>query len=720
MSSSFIPNTDTRNDTLLWSVKWIAHFYHKECSSEVLYAGLPRKKTLTPQVAAKMLEQIGITGGWVNRELSTLHHSLFPVAIACHDGGVCIITARNGQKENISYQVVMAENASLPVAVTATEMAQRYTGYALLCRPEKKLDSHVRMTELPDIEHEGHWLFSSLWRYRHYFFSAALATLLANILTLASTFFTMNVYDRVVPTHAYATLWSLAIGVLIAIVFEFATRLIRARLLDSAGKKADLLLGAQLFRQLMAIRMEHKPQSSGSFANQLREFESVRDFITSATLSTLADLPFCILFLVIIYLIGGPLVWVLLCAIPLVIIASICIQWPLAKSMQENLREISLKQGVLIETIEGLETLKAVRGEGVMQDRWEDYSALAAASSIKAKSLSTFIVTFVSFVQQITTVAIVIWGVYLIHAAELTMGALIGTVILAGRSLTPLASVVGLAVRFQQARAALNSLNRLMAMPTERSHNTDYLTLPALKGELSLNKVGFRYPVTEPILMPEVLQNITLTIRQGERLAILGNIGSGKSTLLKIMARLYQPTAGKLSIDNLDAGQIDCADWRRFIGYVGQESRLFWGSLRENIMLGEPGIDTEDFLHIARITGVDKIAARHPKGYAMPIGEMGQGLSGGQKQLVSLARSLLLKPEILLMDEPTSSMDVMTEKLFVEHLKHAVNDQTMVIVTHRHSLLDLVERLIVLDEGKVVADGPKEQVIAALKAGNKI
>lgn len=712
-------NADEAHDPLFWAIEWLARHHAKNCSRAVLYAGLPHEARLSPQLAVRMLEQIHLKAGWAKREVDSLHVSLLPTVITCLDGNAWVITARKGKGEQAVYTVFSPENQGHPQQVTATEMSAVHSGYVLLCSVQPKKQPPVALLDLPPAGKEGHWLFTTLWRYRHYYLSAALATLLANILTLASTFFTMNVYDRVVPTQAYVTLWSLAIGVVVAIVMEFFTRLIRARLLDTAGKKADLLLGSRLFQQLLAIRLENRPQSSGSFANQLREFESVRDFMTSATLTTLADLPFCLLFVGIIYLIGGPLAWVLLCAILVVIIASFCIQWPLAKSMQENLREISLKQGVLIETIEGLETLKAVRGEGSMQMRWEEYSALAAASSIKAKAWSSAIVTFVSFVQQMTTVAMVTWGVYLIHAGELTMGSMIGTVILAGRSLSPLASVVGLAVRFQQARAALGSLNRLMEMPVERNPEVNYIALPATKGDLTLEEVGFSYPASGMIMMPQVLKSIALTIRAGERVAILGNIGSGKSTLLKIMAMLYQPTAGKVTLNNLDASQIDPADWRSLAGYVGQESRLFSGTLRDNITLGDPGVTTEDFLHVARVTGVERIAARHPSGYAMPVGERGQGLSGGQKQLVSLARSLLLKPQILLMDEPTSSMDTQTEKMFVEHLQKSLTHETLVLVTHRHSLLSLVDRLIVLDNGKVVANGPKDEVIASLQAGNK-
>lgn len=704
---------DHGKDSLLWGVEWLCAHHSKLVSKEVLYSGLPKSDKLEPETALRMLDQIGISAGWVKRDLNKISSYLFPLLIARNDGSYCILTARKGKRGRYQYQVVVPESGGA-VMVGEADLQDSYGGYALVATPKPKLDARADDQLLPKAQDEGHWLFSTLWRYRHYFYSAALAALLANILTLASTFFTMNVYDRVIPTQAYVTLWSLAIGVLIAIVFEFTSRQVRAYLIDVAGKKADLILGAKLFRQVMAMRMENKPQSSGTFANQLRDFEAVRDFVTSATLATLSDLPFCVLFMFIIYMIGGPLAIVPVLAIPIILIVSVIIQWPLGRYMEENIREISLKQGLLIESIEGLEALKAAQGEGVMQKRWDDFSALAAASSMKTRYLSMLTSNFVTFIQQITTVCIVVFGVYLIHAGELTMGAMIGVVILSSRSLAPLASVVGLALRYQHAKTALKSLNQLMAAPTDRDASINYLPTPKFTGNMRLKKVGFAYPVPGMMVAPRILDNININIQAGERIAILGKIGSGKSTLLRVMARLFQQGSGQLFIDGVDATQVDPADWRAAVGYVGQDCRLFYGTLRHNVIIGNPGVSTEEFLRVVRLTGLDRVAARHPLGFDMPIGEMGNGLSGGQKQLVALARCLLLRPKILLMDEPTSSMDAMTETLFLRRLKDATQGQTLIIVTHRMSVLSLVERLIVLEDGRVVKDGPKEQVIASL------
>jgi ATP-binding cassette subfamily C protein LapB len=473
-----------------------------------------------------------------------------------------------------------------------------------------------------------------------------------------------------------------------------------------------------LFRQALSVQMEHKPASSGSFANQLREFESVRDFTTSATLATITDLPFVLLFVGVIFAIGGQLGWVTTMVLPLILIISVCIQWPLARVMQENLRESSLKQGVLVESIEGLETLKATNGQSHMQRRWEHFSGLQATTSMKSRRLSAMATGAVAFLQQAQTVALVITGVYLIDAGKLSMGALIGTVMLAGRASAPLGQVIALATRYQQAKAALTSLNRLMGLPVDRDVSRDYLSAPDLDGQLTLKAVGFSYPAPPMQPNPPVLTDINLSIAPGERIAILGRIGSGKSTLLRVMSRLYAPVGGQMFSGGLDVNQIDPADWRRAVGYVGQDARLFYGSLRENIMIGKPEATAEELLRVLRLTGLDHVAAAHPRGINLPIGEMGEGVSGGQRQLVSLARSLLARPRLLLMDEPTSAMDSQTEAQFLQHLQRATQGQTLVVVTHRPSLLALVDRVIVIDAGKVVADGPKAVVMAALR-GNE-
>ncbi|GAB2565109.1 type I secretion system permease/ATPase [Dyella jejuensis] len=717
--SSSLPDTrqgTSVDDTLLHSLMLLCSHYGKQKSVHAYKANLPLVGPLEPSLALSVLDQAGMSAALVKRKAATISPHLLPVVLLRRDRGGCVLLGCQRVEKELRYRVIMPEVGDTAVEVGQEEMDAMYAGVAILAKPKPDTQPDARTGTLPPAA-KGHWLFATLWRYRSYYGQAALASVLVNVLSLASIFFTMNVYDRVVPNYALVTMWSLAIGVAIAMVFEGVSRFVRSYVLDMAGKKADLVMGSMVFRQAMSVRMEYKPSSPGTFANQLREFDSVRDFVTSATLSAIADLPFVLLFVAVIFAVGGPLGFVPLAMIPLVIIVSTIVQWPLSRVMNENLRESSLKQGVLIESIEGIETLKAAGGEGFMQRRWDHFSALSAATSMKSRHLSGLATNFITFFQQLQTVILIVIGVYLIEAHTLTQGALIATVMLGSRAIAPLNQVIGLAVRYQQAKVALKSIDQLMATPTERDASQEYLSDHVITGRMQLRNLGFSYPVPQgQPPPPPMLSGINLSFAAGERIGIVGKVGSGKSTLLRIVARLYQPTQGELLADGLNASQLDLADWRAAVGYVGQHSRLFYGTLRQNIMLARPQASAEEFLHVLRLTGLEGMAARHPLGVNLPIGETGEGLSGGQRQLVALARALLAQPKVLLLDEPTSAMDSQTEARFIEHLARATQGQTLLLVTHRPSVLSLVDRVLVVDEGKLVADGPKDTVLANLAA----
>jgi ATP-binding cassette subfamily C protein LapB len=697
-------------DDLLACLAYVAAHYGNERTPTSWRHGLAAGSAdVTPQVVIDAATAAGYRATLVRRELAQVPAYLLPVIVLLKDGGACVWM---GHAENGMAQLAMpeAEGLMLPLQMRLSELVSLASGYCMLIKPESAVDERAG-SALPAAV--SNWFWGTLWRFRSYYANTVVAAILINVLTLAGTFFTMNVYDRVVPNQAYTTLWTLAVGSALAMLFEFCARQIRSQMVDIAGKKADLIIGAVLFRQALAVRLEARAASSGAFANQLREFESLRDFATSATVATLTDLPFVVLFMVVVAMIGGPLVWVPLLAIPLVLLVGVAIQWPLSRHMRENLRESSLKQGLLIEALIGIETLKASNGQGHMQKRWEEYSALAAASSMKSRLLTSLAINFVSFVQQIEMVVIVVWGVYLIGAGQLSMGALVGTVILSGRAISPLAQIVGLAVRFQQAKASLHSLNGLMRKPVDRDPRQRYLPRKTLDGGLRTENLSFSYPDQKS----PALERLNLQITPGERVAILGRVGSGKSTLLRLLNGLYLPGAGSVYADGIDLRQIDPADLHRHIGLVTQDCELFYGTLRENLMLAAPRASTERFLEIVRLTGLDLLAARHPLGFDMPLGEQGAGLSGGQRQLVSLARCLMAQPAIILMDEPTSAMDGQTETAFLGRFQAMLGKTTLIVATHRLSLLPLVGRVIVLDDGKLLADGPKEVVMAALAGG---
>lgn len=704
------PSSDAvPRDDILQCLAGIAQFYGDERTLASWRQGLPATGAASVDTVLKAAQAAGFTATLVARKPHEIPDYLLPVIVLMHEGRAGI-WYRRLDDQSVEMAVPESPDVMLPMTLPFDQLCEQANGYCLFVKPPLRRDERAGMTV---ISPPARWFWDTLWRYKSYYANVILASILVNLLTLAGTFFTMNVYDRVVPNQAYITLWTLAIGTALAMTLEFGGRQIRSYLVDIAGKKADLVLGAMLFRQTLDVRLEAKPASSGAFASQLREYESLRDFATSATVAALTDLPFVFLFVAVIGMIGGVLAWVPIVVMPLVILVGLAIQAPLARHMKENMRESSLKHGLLIEAIEGMETLKATNSQGYMQKRWEDFSALASMSSMKSRVLTAWATNFVNYIQQLVTVILVVWGTYLIAAGQLSMGALIGVVILAGRAVSPLAQVVGLAVRFQHAKASLDVLNGLMKQPTDRDAKQNYLPRQLLVGGMRLEELAFTYPNQKT----PALADLSLTIAPGDKIAILGRIGSGKSTLLRVMSGLYLPTQGSVYADNLDLRQIDPADVHHNIGLVTQDCQLFYGTLRENIMMAAPYRTPDEFLRIARLTGLDHLAARHPLGYEMQLGEGGAGLSGGQRQLVALARCLLAKNAIVMMDEPTSAMDGQTESRFITELQQEMQGRTLILATHRLSLLPLVNRVIVLDNGKRVIDGPRDQVMAALQAG---
>ena len=557
------------------------------------------------------------------------------------------------------------------------------------------------------------WFWPVLWSYRRYFAEAAALSAVVNLLSLAGIIFMMTVYDRILPNQAYVTLWSLAIGVGLAMLLEFAARTIRGHVLDSAGKKIDLVLGDAVFGRVLGTRLEHRAGSTGAFANVLKEFEAVRAFVTSATLTAVADLPFALLFLLITAIIAGPLVWVPVIAFIVVIALSLAIQVPLARAAGATLREGAVRHGTIVESLEGLETIKALRAEARMRRRHETASAMIAETAITSQALSNLVLNLTIMVQQVAGAALLIWGVYLAATGEVTAGALVAAVQLNSRTLAPLVTLSSLAVRFQQSRTAMQSLDRIMALPLEREPGAVLVSGSEWQGGMAVRDVSFAYEAE----LPPVLAGVTLDIRPGERVAILGRMGSGKSTLLRLLTGLYRPRSGQILLDGIDIATIEPADLRTAIMLVGQDARLFHGTLRDNLKLAAPGVDDAALLAVAAATGVTDIAAAHPRGLDRPIGERGDTLSGGQRQAVALARAMLARPRVLLLDEPTAGMDQRSEAQALKALAALPRETTLIIVTHKQAIIPHVDRIIVLDGGRIVANGPKADVLAALGEG---
>ncbi|MBF0159180.1 MAG: type I secretion system permease/ATPase [Magnetococcales bacterium] len=702
-----IEEKTVRDDPLAQCLVILARQWQRPISLEAIYAGLPLTDgRLTPELFIRAAERVDLSARLVRQSLSAIQPSLLPAVLLLDQDQAVILVDLDRDKGEAA--LILPETGGGGEVVPLSSLQQRYSGYTLFIRPLFQFDGREQQ---PDDDSPRSWFWGTLSRFWLIYGEVALASLLLNLFTLANSLFVMNVYDRVVPNHAYETLWALAIGVMLVYGFDFILRTLRGYFLDVAGKKADILMANSLFAQIMGLRMVAQPTSSGVMARQMQEFETLRDFFTSASLTTLIDLPFIGLFLLVIGYLGGPVVWVPLAAVPLVVAAGLLAQMPLSRVVQRSFKESSQKHAVLIEAIAGLETVKANRAEGVMQRQWEDCVAAMAQSGLSARFISMVTLHFSILVQQLTTVGMVIVGVYQIGAGTMTTGALIACTLLGGRAIAPLSQLAALLVRLQQSVVSLRALNRVMSLPIERPRNVSFLQRPRLAGSITLDQVAFRYPGQES----DTLNGVTIHIRAGERVALIGRTGSGKSTLLKVILGFYQPNSGSVLFDGIDARQIDPVDLRRDMGCVLQDPLLFYGTLRFNIALGKPFAEDDEILQAARLAGVDDFAYRDPRGFDRMIGEQGRGLSGGQRQMVAMARALLGHPSLLLLDEPTSSMDTASEDRFRERLTGLLPGRTLILVTHKTSLLSLVDRIILVESGKVVADGPKQQILAMLK-----
>ena len=682
-------------------------------SEAALSAEVVRDKKLNVNFHSlkEVLRSHGFENTLSKRDLRDIPSLAVPVVLILHNEEAAVVTQIDGAGANRVFHVRQADG--LAQELTYEQLSALYLGFCWFIKPKMVADNR---TDLPEYHLPKSWFWQVIWRFKGYYYQVILATFIINFLALVSSLYVMNVYDRVIPNQAYETLWVLSIGVTLAIVFEFIAKMIRGHLTDIAGKKADLIISSALFRRVLALRLADRPASAGSYANNLRDFESVREFMTSASLLALVDLPFLLLFILVISIVGGKLAFVPLTIIPIVVLVGFWVQRPLSRYINESMQEGSQRQGLAVEALEGIETLKTNNATSWAQQRWDEYTAKTSASAIKVKDTSNFMVNFATGMQQLNTVALVLVGTHLIHAENpadrITMGALIASVILSGRALSPLAQIAGLAIRFQQAKLALEGINNIVERPVERAPERKYVTLSQVQGNISFDKVSFKYDEESS----PAVTSLSLNIRPGEKVGILGRIGSGKSTLLKLASGLYDAAGGNVMLDGVDMRQIDPNFLRSQVLLLSQSPRLFLGTLRENMDLARvDGYSTDqELLQALRRFGLDKIIRQHPRGLDMPLGEDGLGLSGGQKQIIALARMTLRSPRVVLLDEPTTGLDQATERMALSAVGQWCQDKTLIVVTHRPQVLQIVNRIIVMDGGKIVMDGPRDLVLQKL------
>jgi len=694
-------------DPLLDCLVELTRLHGVPSTAQALSAGLPLVgNRLTPALLVRAASRAHFSARIVQRELADISTNLMPAILLLDGERACLLL---GVHED-GYLVSFPESGASSDIIDKAELAARYTGLVAFVRPQFRFEERAPGVIEPK---SRHWFWGAIFENRRLYRDALLAALLINVFALAMPMFTMNVYDRVVPNNAVETLWVLALGIALVLLFNLLLTTLRAHVVDTASKRVDVQLSALIMDRVLGLRMEGRPASVGSFAANLRSFEAIRDFIASASITTLVDLPFVLLFLAVLGWISPWMMIPPVVAILIILIVSLAAQARMESLTMASFQASAQRNAVLVESLAGLETVKTLNAQGHVQRHWESATQFIAHNGGKLKLLSASTVNFVQTATQLVSVCIVIIGVYQIQESALSLGGIIAASMIAGRCLAPFGQVAGLLLQYQNARTSLGSIDNYMKLPIERDGKTSYVARPQLGGAIEFRDVSFAYPgAKEP-----ALRNINLKIRAGEKVGVLGRIGSGKTTLEKLVLGLYQPSEGAVFIDGIDARQIDPGDLRRAIGHVPQDPVLFYGSLKFNLTLGAPFASDVHMLAAADLAGVSDFANRHPKGFDMLIGERGESLSGGQRQSVAVARAMINDPPILLLDEPSSNMDHQSEAQLKMRLRTASAGKTLVLITHRTALLDLVDRLVVIDQGRIVADGPKAQVIEALRQG---
>ncbi|BBP44250.1 type I secretion system permease/ATPase [Thiosulfativibrio zosterae] len=678
-------------------------------SKDSLIAGLPISNgQITPELFIRAAERANITAAFKKRPLKEIPNLVLPCILPLKNNQACVL--EHLDLELGVARIILSDAPEGHLSVPIDKLEEGYLGYAIYLTVK-----YHNADKAENLIHanKGHWFWSTFWQNRGIYRDVLIASIVINLFILANPLFVMNVYDRIVPNNAIESLWVLAIGVSAVYGFDILLKFLRSYFLETAGKKSDVILSAKLFEQTLGLTMANRNSTVGAFANNLKEFDSIRNFFTSGTIASIVDLPFVIIFLGVILFLAGDLVWVPIMIIALILLYSMIMKGPIQKSIEASYEAQSQKNAVLIETLTAIETIKSLGVEAHSQWKWEQAVGDIARASIKSKMLQSSIGRMTGFLQQMSTVVIILTGVYMIADGNLTMGGLIATVMLSQRAIGPMGQIASLTASYQQTKTALNSLNDLMQKEIERPLNKKFIQHPVVEGNIEFVDVTFTYPgETKP-----VLNRVSFSLKAGEKLGIIGRIGSGKSTIEKLILGFYPVDSGSILIDGIDISQLDPAELRRNINYVPQEITLFKGDVKQNIAYRAPFVDDDDIIKAAKLAGVDDFVKRHPSGYSMAISEGGASLSGGQRQSIGVARALLLDTPIFLFDEPTNAMDAKTEQALIDRLKQGILKNTTIVVTHKMSLLQLVDRLIVLDNGSIIADGPKATVLEALKTG---
>ncbi|WP_372871091.1 type I secretion system permease/ATPase [Shewanella sp.] len=695
-------------DPLLDSLVLLTEYFGSPCSSDSLAAGLPISGALlTPDLLPQAAARAGLSARLTRKGLDQVSDIMLPCILLLKDKKACLLRKLDHDKD---IAVIQLPETGGEETLSIEALEAIYVGYLFLVKQQYRGDMGFDVYR-HDTRH--HWLWQTLKDAAPIYRDVLIASILVNLFALVSPLFIMNVYDKVVPNLAFDSLWVLAIGAAIAYIFDLVMRQLRSYLIDVAGKKVDIIVSSRLFAKAIGIPLAKRSPSVGGMAKQLGEFDSIRDILTSATITTLVDLPFAVFFLLIIYIVAGDLALVPLIGGLIIIGYTLYIQPKLKAAIEESNKFSSLKHGHLIESLAALESIKAYGAEGLVQKSWQQMIGHTATWQLKSKKLTNAVANAANFIVQLTVVSVVILGVYRVADNEISMGGIIAAVMLSSRAISPMAQLANLLTRGNHTASALRQLDGIMTQEDEFENKGHLTSKQRLLGKIEADHVGFNYPGSEkPVLHP-----VSISIQPGERVAIIGRNGSGKSTLAKMLVGLYQPTSGSLRYDGLDSAQIHPSDLRRNFGYLPQDVVLFHGSIRDNILFGTRQVSEHQLIRAVQLSGVSLFTNLESEGLDQQVGEGGQALSRGQRQTVALARATLNDPPILLMDEPTASLDARAEKQFIRAMEHVTKDRTLLLITHKMHLLKLVDRIIVLERGHVLADGPKAEVLEKLSLG---
>ncbi|MCT7550192.1 type I secretion system permease/ATPase [Aliarcobacter butzleri] len=707
-----------KNDSLLECLVLYTRLFHKPFSSESLLQGLPLGSNLSDQMLfsknssksmfSRAAARAGLKTTIIEKPIKNILSLQLPVILFLSNENSCILDSFNEDKTKAKI-IFPGVDDPLEDWVDIEKLEAEYLGYAFMLKKAYEYE-HENGKKTLDINNQKHWFWSTLGFSKSIYLDCILASILINLFVLATPLFTMNVYDRVIPNNAQETLVVFTVGIVIVFLLDGILKFLRTYFLEIAAKKSDIIMSSIIFEKVLDLQLSSHPKSVGSFANNLKSFDSIRGFLTNSTLSVLVDFPFAILFLIVIFYLSGVLVFIPIFIIFLIVIYAKMIKDPLKASIESTYEASAKKNGILIEALQNIETIKAQGMQGNIQYNWEESTGEIANKSLKSKVISASIPTVTGILVGLNTVLIICFGVYQIQEFHLTMGGLIATMILSGRAIAPMGQIVSLITNYEDTKQSFKMLDDIVNRPIERPLAKEFVKRPALRGNIEFRNVSFKYPDSDLY----ALKNVSFSIKEGEKVAFIGRIGSGKSTIAKLLLKLYEPESGSILIDGIDISQIDPADLRQKMSYVPQDVHLFRDTIKKNILGIHKFVDDEWMLKCSKISGTDEFVKLHPIGYDMPIGERGQGLSGGQRQSVAIARALINNADIWLFDEPTNAMDQTSEMNVLKNLKENLEEKTLLIVTQKMNMLDLVSRVIVMNYGEKVLDGKKEDVVKKL------